>query len=109
MSAGSSTRLWSNLPGQRAGSCAKSNTFTLYRIESQLRHGKAGPKLREAVRAHQTRPIIVRLKKALILFKASRRHLPQSLLGQAIDYALGQWHGLEVFLRDGRVEGGGGQ
>ena len=45
-----------------------------------------------------------RIKKALILFKASRRHLPQSLLGQAIDYTLGQWAGLEVFLRDGRVE-----
>ena len=76
----------------------------LYRIESALREKKAGPRLRQAVRAQQSRPIVERIKKALILFKASRRHLPQSLLGQAIDYALGQWVGLEVFLCDGRVE-----
>lgn len=36
--------------------------------------------------------------------KASGRHLPQSLLGQAVDFALSQWSGLEIFLTDGRVE-----
>jgi transposase len=76
----------------------------LYRIESTLRESRAGPNLRLAVRAHQSRPIIERIKKALVLFRQSGRHLPQSLLGQAIDYTLGQWAGLEVFLRDGRVE-----
>ena len=76
----------------------------LYRIESALRDKKAGRRLRQAVRSHQSRPIIERIKKALVLFKASRRHLPQSLLGQAIDYTMGQWAGLEVFLREGRVE-----
>lgn len=45
-----------------------------------------------------------RIKKALVRLKASHRHLPQSLLGQAIDYALGQWSTLEVFVRDGRLE-----
>lgn len=76
----------------------------LYRIESALREKKSGPRLREALRSHQSRPIAERIKKALVVLKASRRHLPQSLLGQAIDYALGQWSALEVFLRDGRVE-----
>lgn len=76
----------------------------LYRIESALRESTAGLQLREAVRSHQSRPIVQRIKGALVLFKASRRHLPQSLLGQAIDYTLGQWTTLEVFLRDGRVE-----
>ena len=76
----------------------------LYRIESALREKKSGPKLRAAIRSHQSRPIVERIKKALVQFKASRRHLPQSLLGQAIDYALGQWATLEVFLRHGRVE-----
>ena len=76
----------------------------LYRIESALREKKAGPRLRQAVRSHQSQPIVERIKKALILFKASRRHVPQSLLGQAIEYALGQWPALQVFLRDGRVE-----
>jgi hypothetical protein len=31
-------------------------------------------------------------------------YLPQSLLGQALDYALGQWSTLTVYLDDGRVE-----
>ena len=77
---------------------------SLYRIEASLREKKAGPGLRQAVRSHQSRPILERVKKALLLFKGRGRHLPQSLLGQALDYTLGQWAGLEVFLREGRVE-----
>lgn len=76
----------------------------LYRIESALRESQAGPALRQAVRAHQSRPIVARLRKTLLLFKSSPQHLPQSLLGQAVDYALGQWSTLEVYLKDGRVE-----
>jgi transposase len=76
----------------------------LYRIESALRETKAGPNLRHAIRSHQSRPILKRLHKALLLFKSGRLHLPQSLLGQAVDYALGQWSTLDVYLRDGRIE-----
>ena len=76
----------------------------LYRIESALREFKAGPALRQAVRACQSRPVAERLHKTLLLFKTSRHHLPQSLLGQAVDYALGQWSTLEVYLKKGRVE-----
>jgi len=76
----------------------------LYQVEAHLREHRAGPRLRVAVRAHQSRPIVERIQKALVLLKASHRHLPQSLLGQAIDYALGQWPTLEIFLNDGRVE-----
>ena len=76
----------------------------LYRIEARLRESQAGPVLRQSVRSHQSRPIVERLRKVLLHFKSSRRHLPQSLLGQAIDYALGQWTTLEVYLEDGRVE-----
>jgi hypothetical protein len=76
----------------------------LYRVEARLRQHRAGPRLREATRAHQSRPIVERIKKAIVLLKASHRHLPQSLLGQAIDYTLGQWPTLEIFLSDGRVE-----
>lgn len=76
----------------------------LYRIESALRETKAGPAVRQAVRSHQSRPIVERLRKALVLFKAGRQHLPQSLLGQAVEYALGQWSTLGVYLEDGRVE-----
>jgi transposase len=76
----------------------------LYRVEARLRQRKAGPKLREAVRAHESKPIVERLERALIRLKSSGRHLPQSLLGIAIDYALGQWRTLDVYLDDGRVE-----
>jgi transposase len=76
----------------------------LYRVESRLREQRAGPRLREAVRAHESRPIVQRLGRALVRLKGSARHLPQSLLGIAIDYALGQWKTLEVYVADGRVE-----
>jgi transposase len=76
----------------------------LYLIESRLREMKAGPKLRLAVRVHQSRPIVERLGRALVRLKSSGRYLPQSLLGSAIDYALGQWSALQVFLADGRIE-----
>ena len=76
----------------------------LYAMEWRLRQGKAGPVLRQALRAHHSRPIVERLKRALLRLKASGKHLPQSPLGIALDYALGQWTSLQVFLDDGRVE-----
>jgi len=76
----------------------------LYRVEARLREQRAGPRLREAVRAHESRPIVERLERALVRLKRSGKHLPQSLLGNAMDYALGQWRTLDVYLADGRVE-----
>ena len=79
----------------------------LYRVEARLREsrpGGTGPALRTAVRASESRPLVQRLERALIKLKASGRHLPQSLLGTAMDYALGQWPTLKVYLADGRVE-----
>jgi transposase len=76
----------------------------LYQIEAQLREQRAGPRLRQAVRASESKPIVERIQRALIRLKTSGRNLPQSLLGIAIDYALGQWPTLEVYLGDGRVE-----
>jgi len=76
----------------------------LYRVEAELRAHRAGPRLRVAVRASHSRPIIERLEKVLLRLKARGRYLPQSGLAQAIDYALGQWPTLTVYLNDGRVE-----
>ena len=76
----------------------------LYRIEARLREHRAGPNLRAAVRASESRPIVKRIERALIRLKASRRHLPQSPLGTALDYALGLWPTLEIYLTDGRIE-----
>jgi transposase len=76
----------------------------LYRIESVLRDQKAGPAVRQAARAHQSRPIVARIRRALVRFKTLGRFLPKSLMGDAMDYALGQWPALEVYLEDGRIE-----
>jgi hypothetical protein len=76
----------------------------LYQIEATLREQRAGPRLRAAIRSSHSRPIVQRLERALIRLRASHRHLPQSLLGQAMDYALGQWPALRVFLENGRLE-----
>ena len=62
----------------------------LYRVEARRRAARAGPRLRAAVRAAESRPILARLHRALVRLK-TRRFLPRSLLGRAIDYALGQW------------------
>lgn len=45
-----------------------------------------------------------RIHRSLVALKFSRRHLPQSLIGAAIDYALSQWPMLNVWLEDGRIE-----
>ena len=74
----------------------------LYQIEAHLRAKKAGPRLRDAVRASQSRPIVQRLQRALSQVKS--RALPKSLLGKAMNYALGQWSLLTVYLEDGRIE-----
>jgi hypothetical protein len=76
----------------------------LYHIESVLRDKKSGPALRQAVRAHQSRPIVERIGRALARLKLRGQFLPKSLMGQAIDYALGQWTTLQVYLSDGRIE-----
>ena len=76
----------------------------LYRIEENLRRSQAGPRKRAAVRSSQSRPICQRLYRALVLFKKSRRYLPRSAFGQAIDYALSNWPLLGVYLEDGRLE-----
>ena len=76
----------------------------LYRIEESLRRSQAGPRKRAAVRSSQSRLICQRLYRALVLFKKSRRYLPRSAFGQAIDYALSNWPLLGVYLDDGRLE-----
>jgi len=76
----------------------------LYALEKQLRDNRAGPKLRQAQRSSLSRPVLTRLHRALVRLKTAHRFLPQSLMGKAIDYALGQWPGLLVFLEDGRLE-----
>lgn len=76
----------------------------LYRIEARLRQRKAGPRLRQAVRSAESRVIVERIGKALVLMRGMARYTPQSALSKAIDYTLTLWPMLQVYLEDGRVE-----
>ncbi len=76
----------------------------LYRIESRLREQKAGPALRQAVRASQSKPVVERIKKACELLVRNKRFLPQEAISRAIAYAMSQMPGLQVYLEDGRIE-----
>lgn len=76
----------------------------LYHIESRLRDQRAGPQLRAAVRAAESRPILQRLHRLLVKLQSRRRFLPQSLMGKAINYTLDQWPRLEVFTSNGLIE-----
>lgn len=63
---------------------------------------RAGPSLREAVRASHPRMVVARLHRALI--RLQPRYLPQSPLGQALGYARNQWPVLDRILAHGEVE-----
>lgn len=76
----------------------------LYQIERDLRKIQAGPVLREAIRQYQARPILKRIQYMLEIWKRSRRFLPKSGAGQALDYTLNLWSQLEHYLSDGRIE-----
>jgi transposase len=76
----------------------------LYQIEERLRKSKAGPALRGAVRASESRMIFQRLKRVIGRLALRSSILPKSNLGKAIHYALAQWPHLELFLTHGQVE-----
>ena len=74
----------------------------LYEIERCLRISGASAKLRQVNRSAESAPIVRRIGKALMLLKS--RYLPQSNLGKAISYAMGQWTDLQVYLHSGVIE-----
>ena len=74
----------------------------VYGWEEKLRRSRAGPQRRLALRRSHSKMVMDRLHRALT--RLQPRYLPQSLLGQAISYALNQWPLLERFLEYGEVE-----
>lgn len=76
----------------------------LYAIETELRHARAGPAQRAAVRTRSSVPVLEALRHDLLRLRAHAAVTPKSPLGRAIDYTLGLWPKLEVFLRHGQVE-----
>ena len=76
----------------------------LYRIEARLRRRKASPKLRAVQRSAESTPILARIRSALLRWRATRRFLPRSSMGEALDYTLAHWQLLEAYLHDGRID-----
>ena len=76
----------------------------LYQIEARLREARAGPEEVLRTRREHSAPLMERIKVRLEELQRSSKHLPQSLTGKALSYALNQWSKLCVFLRDGRVQ-----
>ena len=74
----------------------------LYKIEENLRRQRAGPVLREAIRAAQSRPIFERIYAAIAIMRP--KHFPQSAFGKAMTYAINQRAELARYLVDGRIE-----
>lgn len=74
----------------------------LYRIEEKLREAKAGPALREAIRASQSQMIYERISK--VMNKLLPRYRPQHPMGKALAYAIGNWQRMREYLNDGRLE-----
>jgi transposase len=71
----------------------------------RLRARRASAKLRLLTRLPRAGPIMERIGRSCVHWKKSRRHLPQSQMGKAIDYTLTVWDGLSLCSStDGRVE-----
>jgi len=74
----------------------------LYTYERGLRKANAPPPFRELVRGVYARPLVKELKEKILSERI--KHLPQSKLGEALNYALNQWEEFELYLEDGRLE-----
>lgn len=74
----------------------------LYALEDRCRKTNAGPALRAALRASESKLIWNRLEKAMA--RLGGKVLPQSRLGKAIAYGRNQWEGLKTYLDHGELE-----
>lgn len=79
----------------------------LYAVEKELRETRATPEHRLKKREKESRPVVERLHRAFKLMEKrilNRKLLPESALGKATTYALGQWETLAQFLSNGELE-----
>jgi len=74
----------------------------LYRVEAELREAGAGAQEREARRGAESAPMLAAIKAKLEAHRP--HHLPQSLTGKAISYALERWDGLTMYVGNGEME-----
>ena len=76
----------------------------LYAIERELKEHSAPAEVRARIRKTQSAPILRLLKRAMLhLRQKCPKILPKSSLGKALDYAMGQWAGMQVYIGNGKV------
>jgi transposase len=73
----------------------------LYGVEREAPPGPEGDAQRMKLRQEMSKPITDKILAWAL--EARKRALPQSALGQAIEYMLKLWPGLTAFLNDGRI------
>jgi transposase len=71
----------------------------LYAVEREARDLSVAERLQ--LRLAQSAPELARLREKLLLWK--EQLLPKHPMAEAVNYALGQWHELNVFCSDGAV------
>lgn len=76
----------------------------LYRIEKQAREENLAPPERMALREANAPPILELIYQRLISLRADPSILPESNLGRALKYALGEWPHLGTYLDNGLLE-----
>lgn len=74
----------------------------LYLIERHARDECLTPDQRWKLRQQLAKPVLAALQPKLEAMR--EQHLPQSPMGKAIRYALGEWQPLNRYLEDGRLE-----
>jgi len=71
----------------------------LYAVEKRARNASVEERLR--LRQEQSAPVLAELREKFLAWK--KQLLPKHPMAEAINYALGQWTELNVFLSDGAV------
>jgi transposase len=74
----------------------------LFAVDREAAEAKMTLAERQELRREKAAPVVERIHEKLLAVKDTV--LPQSKLGEAIDYALGQWPRMTVFLEHARIE-----
>jgi len=89
-------------PGESAAQAIVSLIAPLYAVEKQARESGLDHAQRRALRQQASVPGLVALKAKIV--ETRQAVLPQSTLGKACDYALGQWERVSAYVEYGEVE-----
>jgi hypothetical protein len=74
----------------------------LFAVDRKAAEARLTPGSRLELRQEKSAAIVEEIHQKLLAVKGTV--LPKSKLGEAVDYALGQWPGMQVFLRHGEME-----